>query len=113
MDFQDFNSHGNPWCRDHDYGGSSGEIPVQALSSTKGHDVQGICLVLAGKLGQKVLFLLKHTIPLQIIRALSSGENALLESPTGSGKSLSLLCSALAWQKNECSKFCIVFAFCI
>lgn len=41
---------------------------------------------------------------MQIIRALTNGENALLESPTGSGKSLSLLCSALAWQKTECSK---------
>ena len=37
----------------------------------------------------------------QIIQALNKGDNALLESPTGSGKSLALLCSALAWQKHD------------
>lgn len=37
----------------------------------------------------------------QIIQALNHGNNALLESPTGSGKSLALLCSVLAWQTQQ------------
>ena len=37
----------------------------------------------------------------KIINALQRGQNSLLESPTGSGKSLALLCAALAWQRKE------------
>uniref|UniRef100_A0A8C1PNA1 DNA 5'-3' helicase n=1 Tax=Cyprinus carpio TaxID=7962 RepID=A0A8C1PNA1_CYPCA len=36
-----------------------------------------------------------------IIRGLNNGQHCLLESPTGSGKSLALLCSALAWQQAQ------------
>lgn len=56
--------------------------------------------------GVKVLFP-KKPYPSQIslmnkiIKGLQKKENCLLESPTGSGKTLSLLCSALAWQKSE------------
>ncbi|XP_068601664.1 Fanconi anemia group J protein [Brachionichthys hirsutus] len=39
-----------------------------------------------------------------IIRSLNNGHHCLLESPTGSGKSLALLCSALGWQKAQFAK---------
>ena len=40
----------------------------------------------------------------KIIDSLKRGRNCLLESPTGSGKSLALLCAALAWQREEISR---------
>ena len=36
-----------------------------------------------------------------MIRALNNQENAMIESPTGTGKTLALLCGALAWQEEE------------
>uniref|UniRef100_A0A671MWE3 DNA 5'-3' helicase n=1 Tax=Sinocyclocheilus anshuiensis TaxID=1608454 RepID=A0A671MWE3_9TELE len=39
-----------------------------------------------------------------IIRGLNNRQHCLLESPTGSGKSLALLCSALAWQQAQFGK---------
>ncbi|KAM7443565.1 Fanconi anemia group J protein [Porites harrisoni] len=39
-----------------------------------------------------------------IIRGIERQQNSLLESPTGSGKSLALLCSCLAWQTAEYEK---------
>ena len=36
----------------------------------------------------------------KLLQTLRAEENALLEAPTGSGKTLSLLCSALAWQEK-------------
>nr|XP_057935773.1 Fanconi anemia group J protein isoform X2 [Doryrhamphus excisus] len=39
-----------------------------------------------------------------ILRGLNYGQHCLLESPTGSGKSLALLCSALGWQRAQLDK---------
>ncbi|XP_056296575.1 Fanconi anemia group J protein isoform X3 [Pseudoliparis swirei] len=39
-----------------------------------------------------------------IIRGLNSGQHCLLESPTGSGKSLALLCATLGWQQAQFDK---------
>ncbi|XP_029637860.1 Fanconi anemia group J protein homolog [Octopus sinensis] len=59
--------------------------------------------------GHKVMFPFKpypsqFDMMNKILSGLDKRLNCLLESPTGSGKTLSLLCSSLAWQKTEAAK---------
>ncbi len=47
-----------------------------------------------------VQVLIPYRLLEQLLGALTTQKHALLESPTGSGKSLAILCSVLAWQQK-------------
>merc|ERR1712157_670739 len=43
----------------------------------------------------------QNTMMWRLIMAIQNSKNALVESPTGSGKTISYLCSAIAWLKHH------------
>ena len=47
---------------------------------------------------------LKCNITIKVLECVREGKNGLLESPTGTGKTLSLLCSSLAWLEEAKAK---------
>ncbi|GKD59288.1 fanconi anemia group J protein [Tanacetum coccineum] len=66
-----------------------GGIPIQFLFQPYGSQISFMSRVIA-----------------TLDRAQRDGHfHALLESPTGTGKSFSLLCSVIAWQKNHKAKY--------
>ncbi|KAH8556143.1 helicase C-terminal domain-containing protein [Umbelopsis sp. PMI_123] len=100
----DFRDDFVPFTSDDDAGESSTAgamptIPVEYAAKVMGGTVLPIG-------GIEVQFPFKP-YPAQIqmmskaIEALTKSQDALIESPTGSGKSLALLCASLAWQKYD------------
>jgi Rad3-related DNA helicase len=55
----------------------------------------------ASKTGRSFFVLTDLILDIQVLKALKKGDNALLESPTGTGKTLAPLCSTLAWQRQQ------------
>ncbi|KAM7452675.1 hypothetical protein BLSTO_06587 [Blastocystis sp. subtype 1] len=52
----------------------------------------------------KTPFPSQMSVMTSIVKAFSNNQNALLESPTGTGKTLALLCSSMSWLKSQAAK---------
>ncbi|CAM9111560.1 unnamed protein product [Discosporangium mesarthrocarpum] len=62
------------------------------------YPIQGFCVSFPK--GKKP-FPSQFAVMSKMLLGLRQGKNCLLESPTGTGKTLALLCSALAWQRQQ------------
>ncbi len=81
---------------------AAGEVKIEPANNKK-YNISGCEVVFPHKAyGTQMSFMSK------VISSLERSENALLEAPTGSGKTLSLLCSTLAWQEKEKRRFASV-----
>ncbi|XP_063224071.1 Fanconi anemia group J protein homolog [Bacillus rossius redtenbacheri] len=77
------------------YGCSSGVVPVVAPSSVK-YVIGGVTVHFPVRAYPSQVAIMD-----KVIRGITHARNCLLESPTGTGKTLALLCSSLAWQRKE------------
>jgi Rad3-related DNA helicase len=76
---------------------------ASSSSSTGAISIQGYSVLFPK---EKKPFAAQLAVINKALFALKNGHNALLESPTGTGKTLALLCSALTWQKAEHESAC-------
>ena len=88
------NSVGDPALGlNYDIHGSSGHQREENILSISGYKVKF-------PVGKKP-FPAQFSVMAQVLRALHQSKNALIESPTGTGKTLALLCSTLSWQQHH------------
>ncbi|CAH2093635.1 unnamed protein product [Euphydryas editha] len=75
---------------------SSADIPTNSSEEVFKRYIEGVEVIFPVKPYNSQMIVMS-----KVISALNKKQNCLVESPTGTGKTLALLCAALAWQKRE------------
>ena len=78
----------------HEPGTNNKSLPVSLPSTEHKYTLRGIDIIFPFPAYDCQLIFMER-----VIESLQTSSNALLESPTGTGKTLCLLCATLAWQK--------------